>query len=806
MMRAIRVGTWRWHRASGILTVDQTMEDLLRLAGIDPGHWDHQFTTWMGRVHKADLPGVSKAIESSFEDVQRPLAVRYRVVDTDGAISWLELRAQVVVDADGTATGMSGTAWDVTAVEGRDAWLAALLDDWPDPILILSADDSVEWTNAAGRTFTNLVGIPAGPIRWEALPQLRGQGLPALLARVRLAPGSADTTTVEIERPDGHPAWYLVRAVEVGGRATSLQWSDITAQTLIERADAERSRDLEALSAALRQALTTSDVVDALVAHALPMWDDADGLIVHDLTGSTPRLIGLTGHPAGFETAMEHMDWSSRLEGARTDSSRYIYIGSVQELADGWPQLMPLVDVGGKQAWAVLPLMVASEEFGVAIITWPKPRRFTSADRSLLATVGTLAAHALRAATTLEDARRRASQAQQRVARLEQELLPGPLPELAGIHAALRHRTKPGADGPGRWADLIPLPGGRAMAVVGEVISSPDDTVAMGILRQLVLTMAGLDLLPADDLLAHVNDAILRLGQRPAAQQVTATCLIAVFDPTTGGCTLASAGHTPPVLVPPGQPPTVLDMPVGGLLGVAQGPVQTIEVDLPEGATLVMAGGAALRQGAAGLADAVAHHQSQTPQPALGDHGRGRWLEGLCDALTSQPGPDDELVMLALDAGRLPADHVRQWTLPRAAESAADARHHVATALADWGRSEVADSAEMIVTELVANTVRHARGLGIDAADTRPGTIKLRLLNLGESGGLVCEVYDGAKSVPQVRHTAVSDEFGRGLLLVETMSAHTWGSRHTPSGKVIWAKFATGDQVAAAMQGLPDLV
>jgi hypothetical protein len=96
---------------------------------------------------------------------------------------------------------MSGTAWDVTAVEGRDAWLAALLDDWPDPILILSADDSVEWTNAAGRTFTNLVGIPAGPIRWEALPQLRGQGLPALLARVRLAPGSADTTTVEIERP-----------------------------------------------------------------------------------------------------------------------------------------------------------------------------------------------------------------------------------------------------------------------------------------------------------------------------------------------------------------------------------------------------------------------------------------------------------------------------------------------------------------------------------------------------------------------------------------------------------------------------
>ena len=80
---------------------------------------------------------------------------------------------------------------------------------------------------------------------------------------------------------------------------------------------------------------------------------------------------------------------------------------------------------------------------------------------------------------------------------------------------------------------------------------------------------------------------------------------------------------------------------------------------------------------------------------------------------------------------------------------------------------------ELLVSELVGNVIRHAKG-----------PIRLRLLR---SRSLICEVYDGSLTTPRIRRAAYSDEGGRGLHLVAALSQR-WGARYLGDGKCIWTE------------------
>jgi anti-sigma regulatory factor (Ser/Thr protein kinase) len=80
---------------------------------------------------------------------------------------------------------------------------------------------------------------------------------------------------------------------------------------------------------------------------------------------------------------------------------------------------------------------------------------------------------------------------------------------------------------------------------------------------------------------------------------------------------------------------------------------------------------------------------------------------------------------------------------------------------------------ELVVSELVANVVRHAHG-----------PYRLRLLR---SQSLVCEVFDASLTTPRPRRATWTDEGGRGLQLVAAL-CDRWGTRNVPTGKVIWTE------------------
>lgn len=99
----------------------------------------------------------------------------------------------------------------------------------------------------------------------------------------------------------------------------------------------------------------------------------------------------------------------------------------------------------------------------------------------------------------------------------------------------------------------------------------------------------------------------------------------------------------------------------------------------------------------------------------------------------------------------------------------------------DWGLRGLADDAETIVGEFVANAVTHAACLTAVQAQN----IGLRLFR--RTGEVMCAVLDPSDDAPILRDAAGHDEAGRGLQMVDALS-DVWGwSPVAGRGKAVWA-------------------
>ena len=112
--------------------------------------------------------------------------------------------------------------------------------------------------------------------------------------------------------------------------------------------------------------------------------------------------------------------------------------------------------------------------------------------------------------------------------------------------------------------------------------------------------------------------------------------------------------------------------------------------------------------------------------------------------------------------------------LPPQPASAGTARELVVSRCREWCVASLSDDLALVVTELVANAVRHA---GTD--------IEIRLFPL--SGGVRLEVADGSTRPLRPRKATIVDEGGRGLLLVDALATR-YGVEAEPAGKKVWAE------------------
>ncbi|MEV3873860.1 SpoIIE family protein phosphatase [Streptomyces sp. NPDC049906] len=433
------------------------------------------------------------------------------------------------------------------------------------------------------------------------------------------------------------------------------------------------------------------------------------------------------------------------------------------------------VVAAGLTSLIAVPLRARGVVLG-ATIFWRTDRRdaFDEEDRSLAEEL------VARAAVSVDNARRYSREHTMAVT-LQRSLLPHGLPEQNALVAAMRYLpAQAGLGGVGGdWFDIIPLPGGRVALVVGDVVGHGLHAAAtMGRLRTAVHNFSTLDL-PPDELLWHLDELVARLdhdaadapGADDQGPRVTgATCVYVIYDPVTGHCSMARAGHLQPALLLPDGTASFADVPGGPPLGLGGLPFETLELQLPEGTRLVL------------FTDGLVEDRSRDIDEGLErlrttlEAHTHRTVDGLCEATLDALVPDTPSDDIALLIGRtriFGGDRVAECEVPSDPAAVAEVRAFVERTLADWGLVEEAFTTELILSELVTNSIRYATG-----------PVHVRVIR---DRSLICEVSDRSSTSPHLRRAATTDEGGRGLFLVSQV-ADRWGTRYTAGGKVIWTE------------------
>jgi anti-sigma regulatory factor (Ser/Thr protein kinase) len=122
------------------------------------------------------------------------------------------------------------------------------------------------------------------------------------------------------------------------------------------------------------------------------------------------------------------------------------------------------------------------------------------------------------------------------------------------------------------------------------------------------------------------------------------------------------------------------------------------------------------------------------------------------------------------------------FMLPSIPESVRIARFHIRAALGFHRLGEYADDAETITSELVTNAIQHVGGDGTE-------TVGVSLVRVRNPEAVTVVVSDSSPAGPVIREPSDSSERGRGLLIVDELSAY-WGWNLEDGGKSVFAILA----------------
>jgi hypothetical protein len=117
------------------------------------------------------------------------------------------------------------------------------------------------------------------------------------------------------------------------------------------------------------------------------------------------------------------------------------------------------------------------------------------------------------------------------------------------------------------------------------------------------------------------------------------------------------------------------------------------------------------------------------------------------------------------------------------------ARLHAKDILREWRLDTLADTVELLVSEIVTNAVRASASIALQRKNGRPPPApRVRFWLTSDRCSVLIQVWDGAAPHAVRQEAGLDDETGRGLFLVDALSAQ-WGCRWPDGqgGKIVWA-------------------
>ncbi|MGV9759880.1 SpoIIE family protein phosphatase [Streptomyces tricolor] len=682
----------------------------------------------------------------------------------------------------------------------RGASALSLPEDWPahpDPILALNRMGSFDWDLDAGLFHMDAQAFEVFDLRPEEydgrpeslavrVPPPESARLDAVIARA-IKDGSENYGAYfRIRCRDGTLRWThtqgYIRRDETGRprrvvgivRDATDELADGTARSLRaaqEEAFRQQTSVVQVISAALAHARSVQDVIDVLKDTHGVRHLGAASLVMGLVEAGRIRLVA--EGPAGSfvpGTRVTRIDEPYPMsEVVRTLTPRFIE--SPEEFAAGYPILWPHITDLHITSAAYLPLIAQARPIGAMGLLYDDRRGFSAEERAVLVALGSSIAQSLMRAMLYEQEKDLAQG-------LQQAMLPRTIPSVRGADVAVRYRSAAlGRDIGGDWYDLIPLPGGRVGAVIGDVQGHDTHAAAvMGQLRIVLRAYAAEGHTPAT-VMARASVFLHELDTDRFA-----TCLYAEADLSTGVVQMVRAGHIDPLVR--GSDGSCARIPVeGGLplglsaeFGRLEYPVATLELD--PGHTLLLCTDGLVEQPGTDLDDGM---RSLTALVADGPDE----VRDLADRLiqrSEEQGGDDDVALLLLrrrtpEAAR-PAGRLQQHVAPGDPEALVQARHMIRAAVRAWGARDRADEIELAADELITNALLHTEGSAV---------VTLRSL-VGRERRLRIEVEDASSALPRRRDAGEDGVSGRGLLLVDRL-ADAWGVEARGGGKAVWCEF-----------------
>jgi len=320
----------------------------------------------------------------------------------------------------------------------------------------------------------------------------------------------------------------------------------------------DRLRDIQSITDAALSRLDDEDLLDELLDRTRGVLEaDTAAVLLLDFTSG--HLIATAS--AGLE---EEVRQGVRIPVGRGFAGRIAAERRpvILDRVDHSTVLNPILMAKGIRSMMGVPLVAGGRVIGVLHVGSLTNRRFTSEDTQLLQLAADRAATAVQSMTARAD--RVAATA------LQRGLLPSALPAIPGAELAARFIPGHGSVG-GDWYDAFTLPTGELCMVVGDVAGSGlPAAVIMGRMRSALRAYA-LETRDPAEVLARLDRKMQHF--EPGA---LATVLYAVFDEALDRVHISSAGHLPPVVVPPGQPAELAEIPSDLMIGVAPDVVRRV--------------------------------------------------------------------------------------------------------------------------------------------------------------------------------------------------------------------------------------
>ncbi len=387
--------------------------------------------------------------------------------------------------------------------------------------------------------------------------------------------------------------------------------------------------------------------------------------------------------------------------------------------------------------------------------------------------------------TDIDEQRRTLSRTRRITETLQNAFLPKRLPEdpnlrIDAVYVAAERDALVGGD----WYDAFELPDGRLLFSIGDVMGHGiEASVTVGRLRQAILTLAFDEDDPAV-VLAKTN-AILR-----SQDDTIATAVVGFVNHARSALVYACAGHPPPIVASPGS--AVRALPYGGVpLGVLDGlsvPTERIDAIAPGSIVVLYTDGITefardVESAEIALKEAVGRR--------VGDVTSARPARDILADVLGDATPVDDTALLFMQFAHVEAavrhstdaiDPVATWRFHSSdAASASRIRRRVVGYLRRLARAhaDLADL-ELVLGEILANTVEHAPGLVEIDVDWRGDDLRMAVT---DSGTTLARIDTSSLPDP-------FDENGRGLALVRMLAASAEVDRATDGGNIVRVSFA----------------